>query len=113
MAIRLVKVAKELNMSSSSLVEYLIGKGFEIISKPTFKLTDVMYGCLYSAFGNSSKRKEELNKLAKNQSIVVDNNSKLELSKPTCKSVNLQVQKPNRSQIDENSHCCSICGITE
>jgi len=43
MAKRLVKVAKELNVGTSTIVEYLVNNGFEIDNKPTAKVSDEMY----------------------------------------------------------------------
>ena len=49
---RLIKVAKELNVGTSVLVEYLKRKGFEITDKPTEKLSTEMYQALLKEFGN-------------------------------------------------------------
>ena len=35
---RLVKVAKELNVGTSTIVEYLNNNGFEVSNKPTAKI---------------------------------------------------------------------------
>jgi len=40
MAQRLVKVAKELNVGTSTIVDHLVGLGFEIDNKPTAKVSD-------------------------------------------------------------------------
>lgn len=46
MSKRLVKVAKEINVGTSTIVEHLRGKGFEIEDRPTAKVTDEMYEVL-------------------------------------------------------------------
>ena len=46
MAQRLVKIAKELNVGTSTIVEFLTEKGFEIDNKPTSKVSDDMYQAL-------------------------------------------------------------------
>ena len=43
MAKRLVKIAKELNVGTSTIVEHLTNNGFEIENKPTAKISDEMY----------------------------------------------------------------------
>lgn len=48
---RLIKVAKELNVGTSVLVNFLKRKGFDIIDKPTAKLSAEMYQALLKEFG--------------------------------------------------------------
>ena len=50
MAKRLIKVATELNVGTSTLVEFLKEKGFEIENKPTAKVSEEMEGLLYREF---------------------------------------------------------------
>ena len=50
---RLVKVAKELNVGTSTIVEYLNNNGFDVSNKPTAKITDEMYDILAQNFSNS------------------------------------------------------------
>jgi translation initiation factor IF-2 len=47
---RLVSVAKELNVGTSTLVDHLKNNGFEIDNKPTTKLTEDMYRLLLKDF---------------------------------------------------------------
>jgi translation initiation factor IF-2 len=47
---RLVSVAKELNVGTSTLVDHLKNNGFDIDNKPTTKLTDDMYRLLLKDF---------------------------------------------------------------
>jgi len=63
MSRRLVKIAKELNVGTSTIVEHLIAKGFEIDNKPTAKVSDEMYNELLSQFSNSIAEKEKADKL--------------------------------------------------
>lgn len=56
---RLVKVAKELNVGTSTIVEHLLGKGFEIDNKPMAKITDDMYYDLLKEFQGSIAVKEQ------------------------------------------------------
>lgn len=63
MALRLVKIAKELNVATSTIVEYLEGAGFEIENKPTAKVSDDMYVALQKEFSSSIVEKEKADKL--------------------------------------------------
>lgn len=63
MALRLVKIAKELNVATSTIVEYLKNAGFEIENKPTAKVSDDMYQALQKEFSSSVAEKEKADKL--------------------------------------------------
>ena len=59
MSLRLVKVAKELNVGTDSIVEYLAKKGFSIEAKPTSMITDEMHNLLLQEFSTSMAIKEQ------------------------------------------------------
>ncbi len=63
MALRLVKIAKELNVATSTIVEYLANAGFEIENKPTAKVSDEMYKELQKEFSSSIAEKEKADQL--------------------------------------------------
>ncbi len=63
MAKRLVKIAKELNVGTTSIVEHLNNRGFDIENKPTAKVSDEMYTELLKEFQKSIAIKEEADKL--------------------------------------------------
>src|SRR5690606_27468528 len=63
MSKRLVQIAKELNVGTGSIVDFLAEKGFEIEDKPTAKVADEMYGLLVQEFKGSMAVKEQANKL--------------------------------------------------
>ncbi len=63
MAIRLIKIAKELNIGTSTVVEFLTNNGFEVENKPTTKLSDDMVNALTSEFSGSMAIKEKADKL--------------------------------------------------
>jgi len=63
MAKRLVKVAKELNVGLSTIVDFLTEKGFDIDNKPTAKVSDEMYDACLAEFSTSAAIKEEADKL--------------------------------------------------
>ena len=59
MSKRLVKIAKELNVATSTIVEHLAEKGFEVENKPTAKLNDEMYNELLKEFSDHIEEKEK------------------------------------------------------
>jgi translation initiation factor IF-2 len=63
MSKRLVKVAKELNVGTKTIVEFLNGNGFSVINKPTAKISDEMYNALAKNFQNSIAIKEKANQI--------------------------------------------------
>ena len=63
MAKRLIKVAKELNVGISTIVEFLNKNGFEINDKPTAKVTNEMESKLYEEFRESVAIKEKADQL--------------------------------------------------
>ena len=63
MAKRLVKIAKELNVGTTTIVEHLTVKGYEVENKPTAKITDEMYDELLKEFQKSIAIKEQADQL--------------------------------------------------
>ncbi|HMG15454.1 MAG TPA: translation initiation factor IF-2 N-terminal domain-containing protein, partial [Saprospiraceae bacterium] len=64
MAQRLIKIAKELNVGTGSIVEHLAQKGFHLDNKPTAEVTDDMLTELYKEFQKSAAIKEEADKIS-------------------------------------------------
>lgn len=60
---RLVKIAKELNVGTATIVEFLVENGFEIENKPTAKVSDEMHNALLLEFSNSMAVKEKADQL--------------------------------------------------
>jgi translation initiation factor IF-2 len=56
---RLTKVARELNISVGTIVDFLHGKGFSIDSNPNSKISDDAYAHLLKEFQSDKKAKEE------------------------------------------------------
>jgi translation initiation factor IF-2 len=56
---RLVKVAQELNVGTSTIVDYLNSHGFAIENKPTSKITEEMDALLHKEFSKSIAIKEQ------------------------------------------------------
>ena len=63
MAKRLIKIAKELNVGTSTIVDFLNENGFEIDNKPTSKVSDDMYDTLLKEFSTSMAVKEKADQL--------------------------------------------------
>ena len=63
MSQRLVKVAKELNVGTDSIVEYLSKKGYVVEAKPTSMITDEMHNLLLQEFSTSMAIKEQANSM--------------------------------------------------
>ncbi len=59
MAYKLFKIAKELNVATSTIVEYLHSQGIEIANKPIAKISDEVHALLLTRFSNSIAEKEE------------------------------------------------------
>ena len=59
MAKNLVKVAKEFNVGSATIVEFLGKEGYTVSNKPNAKIDDEMYGKLIKRFGDSKATKEQ------------------------------------------------------
>ncbi|MCB0564523.1 MAG: translation initiation factor IF-2 [Phaeodactylibacter sp.] len=63
MAKRLIKIAKELNVGTTTIVEHLTNSGFDIENKPTANVTDEMYAELLKEFQKSIAIKEKADQL--------------------------------------------------
>jgi translation initiation factor IF-2 len=63
MADRLVKVAKELNVASHTIVEFLATKGFVIEAKPTSIITEEMHVLLLKEYSTSMAVKEKADQI--------------------------------------------------
>ncbi len=62
--IRLFKVAKELNVSTTMLVEHLGGLGSSVEDSPNTKLSDEQYGMLLKEFASEKMLKEQAEQLS-------------------------------------------------
>jgi translation initiation factor IF-2 len=88
-AIRLVKIAKELNVGTSTIVDFLKGKGYEIDNKPTSKISDEMHEELLKEFSDSMAAKEKADQL-----IIGSRYGKEEETAPPPPKVTIPVPKP-------------------
>ncbi|MEO1513682.1 MAG: translation initiation factor IF-2 [Bacteroidota bacterium] len=71
MAKRLIKIAKELNVGTSTIVDHLNKNGYDIDNKPTAKVTDEMYTELLKEFQKSIAIKEKADQLVIGNRIAV------------------------------------------
>lgn len=82
MSRKLIKVAKELNVGLSSIVDFLSSKGFEVESKPTFNITEPMYDELLVEFKGSIAVKEKADQIVIGSTRAIleetENESKVE-----------------------------------
>ncbi|HRF37679.1 MAG TPA: hypothetical protein PK198_02730, partial [Saprospiraceae bacterium] len=60
---RLVKIAKELNVGTTTIVEFLHKNGYEIENKPTAWISDDMHTILVKEFQKSIDIKEQADQL--------------------------------------------------
>ena len=85
---RLVKVAKELNVGTNTIVDYLNDSGYEVANKPTSKISDEMYDALLKEFQASANVKEAADKL------IIGNRTKEEEEVPVKKEVTFTKPTP-------------------
>ena len=62
--LRLHKIAKELNIGTATITEFLGKKGFVIENKPTTKISDEMYSLLSKEYHGDKSIKEEANQIS-------------------------------------------------
>lgn len=60
MKIRLVKAAKNLNQKTQVLVKFLRWEGYEVVNKPTQKITAEMYSSLVNHFNSDSQAENKI-----------------------------------------------------
>lgn len=103
MAVRLVKIAKELNVGTATIVEYLGENGFEIENKPTSKITDEMYQALLEKYSNSMAVKEQANQLVIGSRIATEEEDKLDaitkVETPVVKEPEAKVEAPKVEEV--------------
>jgi translation initiation factor IF-2 len=70
MSKKLVQVAAELNVGTKTIVEFLTGKGFEVIDKPTAKISEEMLDILIKNFQKSIAIKEQAEQITIGSRVV-------------------------------------------
>lgn len=77
---RLSKVTKEFNLGLSTVVDFLVEKGFEVESNPNAKISPEAYDVLSSEFQTEKKVKEK--------------SKKIEVKKPIKETISIEEEKP-------------------
>ena len=67
---RLSKVAKELNVSVGTLMDFLNSNGFKMDSNPNAKITDAQYVLVRKEYEGEKKIKDEAKQLADEKALV-------------------------------------------
>ncbi len=85
MSKRLIKIAKELNVATSTIVEHLTAKGFEVENKPTAKISEEMLEELNREFSSYQEEKEKADKvvIGTSRGIVDDMSIPRKAAEPT------------------------------
>src|SRR5215213_9707932 len=89
---RLVKVAKELNVSTDAIVGYLSKRGFTVEDKPTSQITDDMHNLLLQEFSSNMAIKAQADNM-----VIGTRPVKPEVTTPTAHDVAVKetpVSKP-------------------
>ncbi len=110
MARRLVKIAKELNVGTKTIVEHLHDSGFEIKDRPTAKITDEMYQELLREFEDAisvKRRADEIDigaaRNKKTQEKKSNKESRNKSSKDASSSMPKDKSKPKDVESTEKS----------
>lgn len=88
--VRLVKVAKEINVGIDTIAAHLKKKGFDVEAKPTTKLTPEMYGILLKDFKDQIVLKEQAEQINFRTSPKREEGKSESESKDTPKENNVQ-----------------------
>jgi translation initiation factor IF-2 len=104
MAKRLVIIAKQLNVGTTTIVEHLKSSGFEIDNKPTAKISDEMYSELLKHFSNeiAVKEKADLLTIGHRQSKEEEEEEKPAESAPEVKQAEAKAE-PIAEESDDTS----------
>ena len=81
---RLSQAARELNVGTSTAIDYLVGKGYADVNNPNSKITGEQYEMLRKEFASSSQDKKEASGLTigkKHSDSIVHNNSDVIIKK--------------------------------
>ncbi len=100
---RLVKIAKELNVGTTTIVEHLKKSGFEIENKPTAKVSEEMEKVLVKEFQKSIDIKEKADKLiiGTRPAPKKEEHPPLTIFKTEEKAVPPKPEPPKKETVDE------------
>jgi translation initiation factor IF-2 len=89
---KLFKIAKELNVATSTIVDFLNHSGFEIENKPIAKISDEMYDLLLDEFSSAIAEKERADQLLQ---------QRLERKKPETGSIKVKEEEVPKVKSEE------------
>lgn len=105
MAYTLIKIAKELNVATSTIVEYLATKGVEIENKPIAKISDEVHALLLEKFSNSMAEKEKaealLEERKRRKEPLFGDKPEVRKEEPVKKNIYQQPDKFKKVEIEE------------
>jgi translation initiation factor IF-2 len=103
----LFKVAKEFNVATSTVVEFLSSKGYSIENKPNAKVEDDMYALLELEFKGSAVIKEKADQIQigssfkKPEEKVIPKPEPFKVEKPLIEIPKVEIEKPKVEPIPE------------
>ncbi len=109
---RLVKVAKELNVGTTTIIEHLQNNGYDVENKPTTKITDEMYDILLAEFKGSIAIKEQAEKLIIGHRTTTEEVKTIPKTK-TQENVSSLFGKPAKQEVEEKTPATEVEEETE
>jgi len=82
-AIRLTKVARELNVGLATIVEFLNKKGYKVENNPNAKIDDEIYGVLLAEYQTEKSEKEKSRKVTSSTKEKRETVTITEVKRPT------------------------------
>jgi translation initiation factor IF-2 len=106
MAYNLFKIAKELNVATSTIVEYLTSRGIEVENKPIAKISDEVHELLLQKFSNAMVEKEKAEALLeerkrRKETAPVQDKPDVKKEEHIKKTAYLQPEKFIKTEIEE------------
>lgn len=98
MAKRLVKIAKELNVGTATIVEHLNKSGFDIDNKPSAKITEEMHAELLKEFKSSISVKEQADQLKIGHQKTVEKEKKKKEEEEIARKKELEEKEKARKE---------------
>ena len=100
MPYKLFKIAKELNVATSTIVEFLNSQGYEIENKPTAKISDEIHEILLEKYSSAMVEKKEAEALLEERRRRKEKEVKVQKKEP--RKVVEEVRKP-KEEIQEKA----------
>ncbi len=94
---KLFTIAKELNVATSTIVEFLNHSGFEVENKPIAKISDEMYDLLLKEFSSAIDEKEKADELLHQRLDKKKTEKLVEKPKPETPKIIHPVEEPKKA----------------